>query len=150
MIQFKRTIRKSPLFTDEGSPMIEEGLLIALAIIVFIAILTLVSNILSWVDELYQEINNSGAIQITPFVLTTNITIDDYIRSWAELPDQAIFWLREIFLFLIYAAVFIGGIMIVWGAIEWATGYNDTGGKRNIIRGIILMILALAPALVVY
>jgi len=150
MIQFRRTIRKSPLFTDEGSPMIEEGLLIALAIIVFIAILTLVSNILSWVDELYQEINNSGAIQITPFVLTTNITIDDYIRSWAELPDQAIFWLREIFLFLIYAAVFIGGIMIVWGAIEWATGYNDTGGKRNIIRGIILMILALAPALVVY
>ncbi len=138
------------MFTDEGSPMIEEGLLIALAIIVFIAILTLVSNILSWVDELYQEINNSGAIQITPFVLTTNITIDDYIRSWAELPDQAIFWLREIFLFLIYAAVFIGGIMIVWGAIEWATGYNDTSGKRNIIRGVILMILALAPALVVY
>jgi len=150
MIQFRRTIRKSPLFTDEGSPMIEEGLLIALAIIVFIALLTLVSNILSWVDELYQEINNSGAIQLTPFVLTTNIPIDDYIRSWAELPDQAIFWLREIFLFLIYAAVFIGGIMIVWGAIEWATGYNDTGGKRNIIRGIILMILALAPALVVY
>lgn len=40
--------------------------------------------------------------------------------------------------------------MIVWGAIEWATGYNETSGKRNIIRGITLIILALAPTFVIY
>ena len=56
--------------------------------------------------------------------------------------------MENIFTFLVYIAVFIGGIMIVWGAIEWATGYNETGGRKNIIRGVVLVILSMAPVLV--
>jgi len=78
-----------------------------------------------------------------------NYTIDDFIHSWYELPNQAINWLNRIFLLMIYLAFFIGGIMIIWGAIEWATGYNEIGGKRNIIRGIVLVTIAIAPALII-
>jgi len=44
--------------------------------------------------------------------------------------------------------MFIGGIMIVWGVIEWATGYNETSGRRNIIRGVVLLLISLAPLLI--
>jgi len=81
---------------------------------------------------------------------SNNTTIDDFIVSWAELPNQILQWLHIIFLLFIYAAVFIGGIMIVWGAIEWATGYNDIGGRKNVVKGVVLIILALAPTLVAY
>ncbi len=77
-------------------------------------------------------------------------TIEDYFRAWSELPDRIIEWLKLAFLVIIYVAVFVGGIMIVWGAIEWATGYNEMDGRRNIIRGIVLLVIALAPALVIY
>ena len=72
-------------------------------------------------------------------------SIEDYLNAWANLPSVAVNILRKVFLFLAYAAIFIGGIMIVWGAIEWATGYNELGGKKNIIRGVVLLLLALAP-----
>lgn len=75
-------------------------------------------------------------------------SLEEYLRAWANLPDVAVNILNKIFLFLAYAAIFIGGIMVVWGAIEWATGYNELGGRKNIIRGVILIILALAPMIV--
>jgi len=71
--------------------------------------------------------------------------VEEYLRAWANLPEVAVTILRNIFLFLAYIALFIGSIMIVWGAIEWATGYNELGGRKNIVRGVVLILLALAP-----
>ena len=75
-------------------------------------------------------------------------TVDDYINAWANLPSVMMDILKRAFILLAYSAVFIGSIMVVWGAIEWATGYNELGGRKNIIRGVVLIILALAPMLV--
>ena len=57
--------------------------------------------------------------------------VEEYLRAWANLPEVAVTILRNIFLFLAYIALFIGSIMIVWGAIEWATGYNELGGRKT-------------------
>jgi len=75
-------------------------------------------------------------------------TFDDYLSAWSNLPIVAEKILSSMFSILVYLAMFIGGIMIVWGAIEWATGYNETGGRRNIIRGAVLLILSLSPILI--
>ena len=74
--------------------------------------------------------------------------LDDYLSSWSNLPKLAEAIIENIFMFLVYIAVFIGSIMIVWGAIEWATGYNENGGRKNIIRGVVLVIISMAPVLV--
>ena len=48
---------KRSLFKDwRGSPLVEEGLLIGLAILVFIVIVTIVSNILEWLKELASQL----------------------------------------------------------------------------------------------
>ncbi len=148
---FRRS--RKPLLDETGSPMVEEGLLIGLAIMIFIAILAIISDLLKWINDLYQQISNNPSLLFSlPFqiVLETNTTLDDYINSWTKLPIKAIEWLKEIFTIIVYMAGIIGGIMIVWGAIEWATGYDDSRGKKNIIRGAVLMLIALAPTFIVY
>lgn len=75
-------------------------------------------------------------------------SFEEYLSAWSNLPSIAEKLLTTMFNFLVYVAMFIGGIMVIWGAIEWATGYNETGGRRNIIRGVILLILSLAPLLI--
>ena len=51
--------RGKKVANDVGSPMVEEGLLIALAIIIFIAIVSIVSDIMNWLNDLYTEISSS-------------------------------------------------------------------------------------------
>jgi len=145
--------RKKFILDDTGSPMVEEGLLIGLAIMIFIAILAIISDLLKWINDLYQQISNNPTLlfsYISLGLLQSNATLDDYIDSWTKLPIKAIEWLKQIFTLIVYMAGIIGGIMIVWGAIEWATGYDDNRGKKNIIRGAILMLIALAPAIIIY
>lgn len=148
-----KTNRKKIILDDTGSPMVEEGLLIGLAIMIFIAILSIISDLLRWINDLYQQISNNPELffaHICFGLLQSNATLDDYIDSWTKLPTKAIEWLKQIFTLIVYMGGIIGGIMIVWGAIEWATGYDDNRGKKNIIRGAILMIIALAPAIVIH
>jgi len=76
-------------------------------------------------------------------------TFDDYLRAWSNLPDLVVSWIKQFFLFLAYVSLFVGGIMIIWGSIAWATGYDEHSGKKNIIRGIVLIVLSLAPVFTV-
>jgi Flp pilus assembly pilin Flp len=47
----------SCLLRDEsGSPMLEEGLLIGLAIVVFLTIVALVSGVMDWLQNLGEEL----------------------------------------------------------------------------------------------
>ena len=49
--KIKRHIRD-----NKASPLVEEGLLIGLAIIVFLVIVTIVSDIIDWVNDLASEL----------------------------------------------------------------------------------------------
>ena len=44
---------------NRGSPLVEEGLLIGLAIIVFLVIVTIVSGIIDWLNSLASELPQS-------------------------------------------------------------------------------------------
>ena len=54
---------KKIIFDDNASPMVEEGLLIGLAIMIFIAILSIANDLITWVKMTYDQIStNQGLI----------------------------------------------------------------------------------------
>lgn len=67
------------------------------------------------------------------------------IDSWFKLPNLIKKWLKQALFFGVSVGVFIGGIMVVWGAIKWATRYGRTNGRTTMIRGIALIVLSIAP-----
>ena len=77
-------------------------------------------------------------------------TIWDYINAWSKLPSYALTLLENLLEFLIYMAIIIGLILIMWGAIEWATSASgfERRGTRRIINGIIVLLIALAPKII--
>jgi len=80
----------------------------------------------------------------------SNETIWDYINAWSKLPSYALMLLENLLEFLIYMAIIIGLILIMWGSIEWATsgpGF-ERRGTRRIINGVILLLIALAPKII--
>ena len=144
---------RNPISDENASPITEEALLIGLAIVIFAGLLMLVSSINQYVNKQYENLMKqlSQAILLSIYLLDYNATdlptLDTYIASWPLLLQKVLAWLKTFFNYIVYAALLIGGIMIVWGAIEWATGYNEAGGKKSIIRGTFLVLLALAPVI---
>jgi len=53
---------KDGILDKKASPLIEEGLLIGLALIIFLIILAIVSDILTWINELYTEVSNNEVL----------------------------------------------------------------------------------------
>lgn len=47
-----RKIRYKNIFNLQGSPLLEEGLLMGMAIILFLAIVAIISGIMDWLGEL--------------------------------------------------------------------------------------------------
>lgn len=72
---------------------------------------------------------------------------EEIIESWFKLPKLIKLWFKKALLFMVSLGVFIGGIMVIWGAIKWATNYGR-GGKEIVIKGIALIIISLAPSLI--
>ena len=81
-------------------------------------------------------------------ITTSSTEVDEIIRSWKSLPAYFLSILQKAFLFLVYAAMFLGAFMIIWGVIEWMSGWNEHSGKRNVVRGIILLVVSMAPTIV--
>ena len=81
------------------------------------------------------------------FILTTfgesrEEKLEEVTKTLKELPSYLIGLLTEAIFFLIYATLFFGLFLILWGIIEWATGWNEFNGKRNVVRGVILLAIA--------
>lgn len=75
-----------------------------------------------------------------------NRSAEQIINSWFQLPGLVKTWFKQALLFMVSIGVFIGGIMVIWGSIQWATDYGR-GGRDQIIKGIALIIISLAPSL---
>ena len=69
-------------------------------------------------------------------------SIDNIIRNLLNLPEVINATIIRAILLILNILVFVGLLLIVWGILEWLSGWNEHSGKRNIIRGIILLILA--------
>lgn len=73
-------------------------------------------------------------------------SIDKLIESWFKLPKLIKKWFRQALLYMVSIGVFLGGIMVIWGAIQWATDYGPSRGRSKIIKGISLIVISLAPS----
>ena len=68
--------------------------------------------------------------------------IDEFISKLEKIPDKVISLITTIISIMIYLSIFLAIFLIIWGIIQWVTGWNELAGKKNIVRGVILFIIA--------
>ena len=66
----------------------------------------------------------------------------DIVAKLKSVPVYLVEIIVRVIMFLIYLTMFFGLLLLVWGIIEWTTGWNEHNGKRNIVRGIILLTIS--------
>ncbi|TET30325.1 MAG: hypothetical protein E3J70_05070 [Candidatus Heimdallarchaeota archaeon] len=79
----------------------------------------------------------SGLIQ--PY-LHVNLDIIENIKG---IPDNIQTILTNAIAFLIAICFAMGVILAIVGAIQWATGWDDRGGKKTVVKGIVLIGISL-------
>lgn len=76
---------------------------------------------------------------------TDNVkTIEDLLEGILRLPQIITSLITEAILLIVHMILFIGILLIMWGALEWLSGWNEISGKKNVIRGVALLLLASA------
>lgn len=60
-----------------------------------------------------------------------------------ELPEQIQNGLATAITVLISLCGAIGLLVVIVGAIQWATGWDERGGKRSVVKGIVLIIISI-------
>ena len=81
---------------------------------------------------------------ITPQLLKLLLDVSSILDRLKDIPNnfQTIFSNALAFLVLICFA--IGVILSILGAIQWATGWDDKKGKKSVVKGVVLIAIALA------
>jgi len=77
--------------------------------------------------------------QIQPY-LHVNLDIIENIKG---IPDNIQNILTNAIAFLIAICFAMGVILAIVGAIQWATGWDDRGGKKTVVKGIVLIGISL-------
>ncbi|MHA1122243.1 MAG: hypothetical protein ACTSPC_05470 [Candidatus Heimdallarchaeota archaeon] len=77
--------------------------------------------------------------QIQPY-LHVNLDIIENIKG---IPDNIQTILTNAIAFLIAICFAMGVILAIVGAIQWATGWDDRGGKKTVVKGIVLIGISL-------
>lgn len=77
--------------------------------------------------------------RILPY-LHTNLDIIENIKG---IPDNIQNILTNAIAFLIAICFAMGVILAIVGAIQWATGWDDRGGKKTVVKGIVLIGISL-------
>jgi len=67
----------------------------------------------------------------------------DIIENIKNIPDHIQTILSNAIAFLIAACFALGVILAIVGAIQWATGWDDRGGKKTVVKGIVLIGISL-------
>ncbi len=71
------------------------------------------------------------------------VEVNNLMESLEDIPNhfQTIF--SNAIAFLIAICFAIGVILAIVGAIQWATGWDERGGKKTVVKGIVLISLSL-------
>lgn len=67
----------------------------------------------------------------------------DIIENIKGIPDNIQTILTNAIAFLIAICFAMGVILAIVGAIQWATGWDDRGGKKTVVKGIVLIGISL-------
>ncbi|MCF2142546.1 MAG: hypothetical protein K9W42_02460 [Candidatus Heimdallarchaeota archaeon] len=73
-----------------------------------------------------------------------NIELTSFLEKLNAIPEQLKTIFGNAIAFLVTACFGIGVVLAIVGAIQWATGWDDRGGKKTIVKGIVLIALSLA------
>jgi len=73
-------------------------------------------------------------------ILDVNINLIDNIR---DIPDHLSTIFTNAIAILIACCFGIGVVLAIVGAIQWATGWDDRGGKKTVVKGIVLIGISL-------
>ncbi len=67
----------------------------------------------------------------------------DIIENIKGIPDNIQNILTNAIAFLIAICFAMGVILAIVGVIQWATGWDDRGGKKTVVKGIVLIGISL-------
>ena len=71
------------------------------------------------------------------------IEINSLLDNLKELPSHFTTIFSNAIAFLVAICFAIGVVLAIVGAVKWATGWDDKGGKKTIVKGIVLIALSL-------
>jgi hypothetical protein len=69
--------------------------------------------------------------------------LNDIIENLEGLPDKINAVFNQAITYLLSISFALGVLLIIVGAAQWATGWDNRGGKKTIVKGVFLIILSL-------
>ena len=76
-------------------------------------------------------------------VITESISINGIIDNIKDVPNHLQSIISNAIAFLILICFAIGVVLAIVGAIQWATGWDERGGKKTVVKGIVLIAISL-------
>ncbi|MEA2070136.1 MAG: hypothetical protein U9O98_02500 [Asgard group archaeon] len=73
----------------------------------------------------------------------SKLTFNDLINNLGDLPNQLSTIINNAIAFLLALCFALGVILVLIGAIKWATGWDERSGKKTIVKGVVLIIFSL-------
>lgn len=71
------------------------------------------------------------------------LDLNNFLDKIKELPDNFTRIFSNAVAFLIAICFALGVVLAIVGAIKWATGWDDKGGKKTVVKGIVLIGISL-------
>ena len=71
------------------------------------------------------------------------LDLNNFLDKIKELPDNFTRIFSNAVAFLIAICFALGVVLAIVGAIKWATGWDDKGGKKTVVKGIVLIAISL-------
>ncbi|HUT82177.1 MAG TPA: hypothetical protein VMZ29_13325 [Candidatus Bathyarchaeia archaeon] len=67
----------------------------------------------------------------------------DFIENIKDLPNNLSTIFSNAIAFLVTCCFGIGVVLAIIGIIQWATGWDDRGGKKTVVKGVVLIGISL-------
>lgn len=67
----------------------------------------------------------------------------NFLDSLEDIPNHFATIFSNAIAFLITLCFALGVVLAIIGAIKWATGWDERGGKKTVVKGIVLIALSL-------
>lgn len=73
-----------------------------------------------------------------PFFILNGI-----LEKLQELPNNFERIMSNAIAFLVAICFCLGVVLSIVGAVKWATGWDDKGGKKTVVKGVVLIAISL-------
>jgi len=78
-----------------------------------------------------------------PTRLLNILLLDNITDRLKDIPNNIGTIFSNALAFLVMICFGIGVILSIIGVIKWATGWDDKGGKKTVVKGVVLIVISL-------